>query len=599
MKKKLIAVGIAATLGAMSGVASAAMTINNGGLGNITVVPYYSAQNGNNTLLSITNTDTVNGKVVKVRFRGAEWSDDVFDFQVFLSPGDVWVGAVVKNGSVANLDASGDNTCTLPSTVGQAAGNNFISSRLWDNPATGTLEGYAEVITMADIPPQITTGAAATVIASNVQGLAAGTYPAGVYPNPLYTAIKHVGGVAPCTSAVLNGLLQDNQVYTYPAGGGGAAGGAARADFTANGYTDQSLWLLAPNKNSLMTHTVVINVDGSKAYTFPATAMDTTGTTVKQYFRQSNDGIAFNLEDFEDLTQDRIFYPSDTTAAEITSGTNGVLISDVDAGTRGVGTNLPMFQFDMPDLSTPMETVGGYLVADISGLTASDSAAREQRDNVLAVMAKSSVVTEYFTDQSLLGATDVVMNQPIRRFFYWYGIDTATDSTPTTVGHASINGQTYNVYGETASVYQPLLGSSNAIPVTGATFYDRNEQTNVTTTDIVISPQLPGQTTTYFLQGEVAVWSLNTSGGATDATGAELTTLAVGVPGDYTSGWGMISTTSDLASTRGGSLVGGGLTFATEGALPVIGFTAMNVFNAAAGPAGTNYGMALPLRFGN
>lgn len=582
MKKKLIAVGVAASLGAMSGVASAAMQMNQGGLGNITVLPYYSVQGGNNTLISITNTDTADGKVVKVRFRGAEWSDDVFDFQIFLSPGDVWTGAVSANGTVAKMTSASDKTCVLPASVSSASGNNFITSRLWQNPGTGTMEGYIEVITMADIPATITTSGGSVVVpSSNAQGLTAGTYPDGTYANPLYTAIKHVSGVAPCTSAVLTGLLQDNQTQSYV-----AAATAASRTVNANTYNDQGLWMTAPSKSSLMTYAILINVDQSKAYTFPAAAFDTTGTTVKQYFRQSNDQITFSEPLFQDLTQDRIFYPSNTTSAEIDSTTAGILIANVDAGTEGVGTALPMFQFDMPDLSTPMETAAGYVAADINGVVAvPDSAAREQRNFMLAAMAKSRVETEYFTDASLQGATDVVMNQPIRRFFYWYGSNAS--------GHATINATKYNVYGETGSVYQPLIGSSNAIPVEGAVFYDREEQTNTTTTDIVISPQLPGQTTTYFLQGEVAVWSLNTAGGATAATGAQLTTLAVAVPGDYTAGWGAISTTSDKATSRGPT--GGNL--ATEGPLPVIGFTAMNVFNAAAGANGTNYGLALPLRY--
>jgi len=71
MKKSILASSIAAAvfgLGAVTGAQAA---------GDILLVPYFSAQGANATLLSIVNTDTVNGKAVKVRFRGAANSDDL------------------------------------------------------------------------------------------------------------------------------------------------------------------------------------------------------------------------------------------------------------------------------------------------------------------------------------------------------------------------------------------------------------------------------------------------------------------------------------------------------------------------------------------
>src|SRR5256885_2948050 len=87
MKKNVLALSIATMIGGLgfAGAASAALTVNESGTGHILVVPYYTAQNGNATVFHLTNTDLVNGKAVKVRFRGASNSDDVLDFQVFLS----------------------------------------------------------------------------------------------------------------------------------------------------------------------------------------------------------------------------------------------------------------------------------------------------------------------------------------------------------------------------------------------------------------------------------------------------------------------------------------------------------------------------------
>ena len=110
MRKNVLALSIAAMIGGLgfAGVASAdvvpgtgvgagslsltdatSLQVSQGGIGHSLIVPYFNAQNGNMTVLHVVNTDTVNGKAMKVRFRGALNSDDVLDFQVFMSPGDV------------------------------------------------------------------------------------------------------------------------------------------------------------------------------------------------------------------------------------------------------------------------------------------------------------------------------------------------------------------------------------------------------------------------------------------------------------------------------------------------------------------------------
>ena len=146
MKKRLLALSVAT---ALSMGAAHAFEVTRNGIGMYNLLPYYSAQAGNATLIQVTNTDTVNGKAVKVRFRGAEWSDDVLDFTLFMSPGDVWTGGVSANGLIAGLFTV-DNSCTLPEDVNQ----DFVTSRLEasDSAAAGTREGYFEIITMADIP---------------------------------------------------------------------------------------------------------------------------------------------------------------------------------------------------------------------------------------------------------------------------------------------------------------------------------------------------------------------------------------------------------------------------------------------------------------
>jgi len=198
MRKNVLALSVAAMIGGLGFAGSAAAMTNldttnatatslvpsENGIGHVLLVPYYSTQSGNTTLLNIVNTSTV-GKVAKVRFRGAANSDDVFDFQVFMSPGDVYAVNVSQNADGKSYATVGDNTCTLPRTS-VINSTPFVTSRL-DSAATaaqkanGTREGYVEILTMADIIPS----------------------------SALYTAIKHnASGQVNCDAAAMVALEQ-------------------------------------------------------------------------------------------------------------------------------------------------------------------------------------------------------------------------------------------------------------------------------------------------------------------------------------------------------------------------------------------------------
>ena len=102
MKRNALALGVAAALG-LVGAAQAQniqaaapaaplateFDFNPQGVGHVLIAPYYTAAGGNFTNINIVNTDSVNGKLVKVRFRSAQNSDDVFDFTVLDARGQV------------------------------------------------------------------------------------------------------------------------------------------------------------------------------------------------------------------------------------------------------------------------------------------------------------------------------------------------------------------------------------------------------------------------------------------------------------------------------------------------------------------------------
>ena len=150
------------------------LAVNREGLGHFLIAPYFSAQAGNTSLLSLTNTDPLNGKAVKILFRGAGNGDLLHTLSVLLAPNDVWNAIVYADAVTGSaVLASADGSCTFPS-LSNGALHRFSTSRL--NPgltaadkAVQTLEGYIEVVNMADIPSLGTVAITSGSLAQSIQ----------------------------------------------------------------------------------------------------------------------------------------------------------------------------------------------------------------------------------------------------------------------------------------------------------------------------------------------------------------------------------------------------------------------------------------------
>jgi hypothetical protein len=202
MRKNLLAMCALAALAGNAVAMQAAPTGGNGTqiitgtAGHSMVVPYFTAQGDNATLISVTNLDPTNGKVVKVRFRGAANSDDVLDFTLYMSPADMWTASISKNAAGVAVLKTTDTSCTQPFNVGRSTdGQAFLTSRTDSALASGTvrnaqtLEGYVEFITMANIEPTHVGATGALAGSGSIPALAAAAAGA---TNPLFTATKHV-----------------------------------------------------------------------------------------------------------------------------------------------------------------------------------------------------------------------------------------------------------------------------------------------------------------------------------------------------------------------------------------------------------------------
>lgn len=195
MKKTLLHAAILAGLTAAG--SAQAVHVNPDGLGQVLLYPYYTVQNGFDTYVHVVNT-TAAVKAVKVRFLEGKNSQEVLDFNLYLSPHDEWAGVVTKTATGAKL-VSLDTSCVAPASLENGIDfRNFQYSGDTLNTLERSREGYIEVIEMGEIVDPVL-AAAATHTSAGVPANCA--------------AIR--------TAAKTGGVLNDNDpaVIDAPAGG--------------------------------------------------------------------------------------------------------------------------------------------------------------------------------------------------------------------------------------------------------------------------------------------------------------------------------------------------------------------------------------------
>ncbi len=524
-----------------------------GGIGHSLIVPYYNVQAGNATLINLVNTDTVNGKAVKVRFRGASNSDDVFDFQLYMSPGDVWTANVSRGADGRAVLTSTDKSCTIPQSV---SGTSFVTARLnprltGDALAAETREGYVEIFNMADIPPLAINLAGAGPAAPGGQGTGPGAAPFGAAlatANALFTTIKHVGGVAPCFSTTA-GAAALNALQNDPADLGAAYALGFRAATTG-----------------LMANWTIINVPKSGASSGEAITIEqrngaAAGRTNIIFFPQTG-ALVTGVFVIDQYTAD----PSLRTTS-VQNGSGGLY-------TGGTIPVIPAANFDLPDLSTPTDLLAFYPPNTSTPLL--------RAGTLSSRLATKNVINEYITDPTIGAFTDWVFSMPTRRYSvaldYRPAAPAAFTAAYSNLGQNGVTATTGKNYFNATNT--TINGGQLCVSTSGLTFYDR-EETTLVGNNFVISPNPPAAG--FRLCGEVSVLTFNAPGGQS-VLGAEIARTDFGT-GTIRDGWANVATTG---------LNTGNVPIATGHGLPIIGkaFT-----RAGNGTVSANFGAAWEHRY--
>jgi hypothetical protein len=256
--------------------AAQAVNVNPDGLGQVLIYPYYTVRTAStaistgafNSLLSVVNS-TASAKAVKVRFLEGKNSREVLDFNLFLSPRDVWTAAIIPTTDGAGI-VTADVSCTQPSITGTVPFVNYAyatgtTKDAADSSLDRTREGYVEIIEMG-----------------NLLGTVAST-------------VTHSNGVPKCDSTI---LTDANITANITLGNGGLFGGMQLVNVNAGRATGVDpvaleAWRQAP---ATAIYTPPASTTPDLGFASPTSATVYTGGTATTYtFTAGIDAVSATL----------------------------------------------------------------------------------------------------------------------------------------------------------------------------------------------------------------------------------------------------------------------------------------------------------------
>ena len=117
--------------------------VSSNNFGDLALVPYYTVNDNFVTGVHIINSSDAT-QVIKVRLRRGADSMDALDFNLILSPEDMWVGFINEEDNGDITFNTSDTSCTAPA----ATNGKFVMPDIYRE---GAEEGYIEVMGMGEI----------------------------------------------------------------------------------------------------------------------------------------------------------------------------------------------------------------------------------------------------------------------------------------------------------------------------------------------------------------------------------------------------------------------------------------------------------------
>ncbi|MES9943492.1 MAG: hypothetical protein ABW080_00860 [Candidatus Thiodiazotropha sp.] len=568
-KSKIAAAILMAT--ATAGVNAA--HVNTDGTGQVALLPYYNVNNNFITNVNITNT-TGEYKAVKVRFRESRISADVLDFNVYMSPFDVWNGTIRLSGSVANIITE-DESCTYPDKALLQAGVNFrnIYTATTDEDLT---EGYVEIIEMgvvADGPGVADDlGLYAEI---DEGGIADGVLTPASADVAIVDGLLHDATGMPADCSIVDAAWTAGEASAVNDDGfqpgtltvdGVASDGAEVANDPYSGPLNAGL---VPPTGGINAYSIMINTATGAAFVEQGTHVDDYATVPQHY--QSDDSSNYLL-------------PS------LASGDVQVATMLDATGTGVKGITAPLVEYD---------------TGSINDIAPNPSIPMGSNPLPMAlILSADAVSAPYFVEAGINGETDIVMTFPLRKHGI-YNSGTLTNDLDGTGPLVACVGTLNDGVDDGATVTVPTVNTAgndyphdgggaiclnagyaaNATPdvEVGLTYYDYEEQTaQVVAGSSDFSPVPIDAPTIVALEREVNVISVNRFAGGNqsvlgtpaanvfdwnlnDGFEAGWVTISAGAQYDYNTNASIIAMTEIIGGLGGGSWTG----------VPVIGFSAM------------------------